>query len=109
MLIALELESMLQDKGYIVSAIATSLPQAEKFIHTKEFDCAILDVNLGGPTSQPVIARLEADNRRFILMSGYSREQLPAELRQYFLLPKPIRAESLLAALDIIFTVENLR
>lgn len=52
-LIAMLLEDILTDAGYIADATATNVEQAMSMIEAGSFDAAILDVNLGGSASFP--------------------------------------------------------
>jgi PAS domain S-box-containing protein len=98
-IVALEIEENLRDAGFEVVGPAARV--AEAFELLKEFGCdaAVLDINLGAETSEP-IARLLADKGTpFVTVSGYSQDQRPSGFRGGAFLTKPLRAELLVAQL----------
>jgi len=60
-----------------------------------EFDCAILDLNLGGESVYPVAASLVERNVPFAFVTGYGRESIDAKFSHVPVLQKPITRESL--------------
>ncbi len=69
--IALTAEDMIDELGGIVSAHATSLPEALDRVEASEFDLALLDINLNGVMSLPVAEALRARGKPFIFTTGY--------------------------------------
>ncbi len=98
-IVALEIEQNLKDAGFEVVGPAARVAEALELL--KEFGCdaAVLDINLGAETSEP-IARLLADNGTpFVTVSGYSQDQRPSGFSGGAFLTKPLRAELLVAQL----------
>ena len=62
-------------------------------------DAAVLDINLGGETSEPIAWRLLARRTPFVTLSGYSRAQHPPVFSGAPALAKPVRPELLVAEL----------
>ena len=62
-------------------------------------DVAILDVNLGGETSEPVARKLQESDKPFVVLSGYSTENKLPWFGDAPVLPKPLRMDDLVAAL----------
>jgi PAS domain S-box-containing protein len=60
-----------------------------------DFDCAILDLNLGGESVYPVAASLVERNVPFAFVTGYGRESIDTKFSHVSLLQKPITRESL--------------
>ena len=60
-----------------------------------EFDCAILDLNLGGDSVYPVAASLVERNIPFAFVTGYGRESIDSKFAQVPVLQKPITREGL--------------
>ena len=65
-----------------------------------EFDCAILDLNLGGESVYPVASMLAERNVPFAFVTGYGRESLDGRFENVPILQKPITRESLETCLD---------
>jgi light-regulated signal transduction histidine kinase (bacteriophytochrome)/CheY-like chemotaxis protein len=100
MLIAMDVEQMLNDAG--ISSIVTVPSVSEALRRLKDFapDVAILDVNLGAGTSGPVAEELRRRGIPFFFATGYGdRSMIPAGCEDVPVLPKPYESESLLAAL----------
>ena len=60
-----------------------------------EFDCAILDLNLGGDSIYPVASMLGERNVPFAFVTGYGRESIDGRFACTPVLQKPITRESL--------------
>jgi len=60
-----------------------------------EFDCAILDLNLGGEPVYPVAAALAERNIPFAFVTGYGRESIEARFNGAPILQKPVVREGL--------------
>jgi DNA-binding response OmpR family regulator len=73
-LIALDISQQLADVGFEVVGPAKSVTRALGFVAEPGCDVAVLDVNLGGETSQSVAQELQASGKPFIILSGYSRD-----------------------------------
>ena len=63
-------------------------------------DAAVLDVNLGTETSEPVARELVKLGTPFVATSGYSREQLPEIMQTAPLLSKPVSSAVLIAEVE---------
>jgi DNA-binding response OmpR family regulator len=96
--IALDIGQQLADAGFEVVGPAPSVAKALKLVAEPGCDVAILDVNLGGETSEPVAHKLREGDKPFVVLSGYSDNRLP-----WFggapVLSKPLRMQDLIAAL----------
>jgi two-component sensor histidine kinase/CheY-like chemotaxis protein len=98
-LIALEVAQMLETAGFEVVGPAASVDAALKLIDLSGCDAAILDVNLGQQSAEPIALLLARSNVPFVAMSGYSREQLPAGFGSVSLLSKPVQGSTLVDSL----------
>ncbi len=98
-LIALEVAQMLETAGFEVVGPAASVDAALKLIDIAGCDAAILDVNLGQQSAEPIASRLARSKVPFVAMSGYSREQLPAGFGSVYLLSKPVQGSVLVDSL----------
>lgn len=78
---------------------ATNVAGALRLLTEKGCDAAVLDVHLGLETSAPVAQALNARGIPFIIVSGYSIDQLPPGFGDASTLSKPARPEELIARL----------
>ncbi len=98
-LIALEIAQMLKDGGFEVVGPATSVLQALGLLKRSPCDAAVLDVNLGGETAEPVAEVLLQARTPFLTVSSYGMTQRPQVFAAAPHLDKPLRAQDLLRAL----------
>jgi len=88
---ALELASVLDEAGFDVLGPAGSVRAAVRSLNENPgCDAAVLDINLGSETSEPIARKLADAGIPFIAISGYSREQLPAVFAGVGFLSKPL-------------------
>jgi DNA-binding response OmpR family regulator len=95
MLIAMELESMLQGLGCNVVGPVGTVALALRLARTKELDAAVLDVDLHGEKIFPIAQALQARGIPFVFATGYETSVLPEEWRREHSLGKPFRREEL--------------
>jgi PAS domain S-box-containing protein len=98
-IVALEIEQNLKDAGFEVVGPAARVAEALELL--KEFGCdaAVLDINLGTETSEPIARMLSGRGTPFVTVSGYSQDQRPSGFSGSAFLAKPLRAELLVAQL----------
>lgn len=79
-LIAFELSDLLEDLGHQVVGMAAAPDQAVRLIQSLEdgIDVAMVDANLAGVSSVPVIEALRRNGIPFAVTSGYDQEELAA-------------------------------
>ncbi|MCW2273816.1 response regulator [Rhodoblastus acidophilus] len=95
-LVAFALEEMLSDFGYDVVGPAPNVQAALKLVGDEKIDAAILDVNLGGETVEPVAEALAAVGAPFVFTTGYSSASaLPPAFKDRPSLNKPYQPEAL--------------
>jgi len=78
---------------------ARAVNHALQLLNEAGCDAAVIDLKLGGETSEPVALGLKERAIPFLLVSGYSREQLPAVFNGIRALTKPLRHELLIVEL----------
>jgi PAS domain S-box-containing protein len=100
-LIALELESCLEDLGYEVSGRCSTLSAARAFVDQPP-DVAILDVDLAGRTTYSLGVRLKAAGAQVIFSTGYAGVELPDALAGVPVLVKPVTRDALADALESV-------
>jgi DNA-binding response OmpR family regulator len=101
-LIGLDISQQLSAAGFEVVALATSVDKARHLLARETFDVAILDINLGGETAEPVACDLRAAGKPFILLTGYSAEKTFPWSRGAAVLTKPPRIADLIAAIRAV-------
>jgi DNA-binding NtrC family response regulator len=100
MLVAMELESLLEEQGCDVVGPAPTVARALALLDRERPDAAILDVNLDGQTAIPVAAALNAQGIPFLLATGYGNEQaLQPELKDAPRVDKPVSHDRLVRTL----------
>ena len=90
--IAMEIAAILSDAGFTVVGPAGSVALARSGC-----EAAVLDINLGKETAEPIARVLSVRATPFVTISGYSREQQPAAFRHAPLVSKPVRPELFVA------------
>jgi len=98
-LIALDIARELTDAGFEVVGMATSVAKALRLVGEVGCDVAVLDINLGAETSEPIAQELRARGIPFVLLSGASTPALSSAFKGAPQLSKPVRLAALLAEL----------
>jgi CheY-like chemotaxis protein len=99
-LIALDITGALEQGGLVVVGPLASVRDALATIERESLDGALLDANLGGESVGQVADALSARGVPFAFVSGYGREQLPAQHKGAPLIAKPFTSENLLAVVS---------
>jgi DNA-binding response OmpR family regulator len=102
-MLAFALEELLIEAGFAIAGVAARLEKALAIIESGVCDGAILDANLAGVSAGPAGVALTARGLPFIVLSGYSPEQLRSVFPGTLCLQKPCQQERVLQALrDIL-------
>jgi CheY-like chemotaxis protein len=91
MMVSMLIEDMLSDLGCVVVGPAARLDEAMELARASEFDCAVLDVNLGGQPIFPLADLLRERGRPFAFATGYGDAGLRDADRGTPVLQKPFR------------------
>ena len=94
-LIRMMLVDMVEELGHAVVAEAGRIEDALRLAHDPGFDIAILDINLGGPTSAPVAEILAKRAVPFVFASGYGEGGVPEGFKNRPMLRKPFQVDDL--------------
>ena len=102
MLIALMLQSMLEEIGHHVAGRAGTVADAIAIIErgTQSIDAATLDVNLAGEPSNAVADALNAHGIPFIVTTGYDDPRMLADFHGLPVVHKPLVPRQLEQALQ---------
>lgn len=101
MIIALNLESMLEDLGHTVVETVSRVERGLEVAKTGDIDMAILDINVRGVLSFPIAEILRNRSLPFIFSSGYGERGLIDGFRDELVLTKPYDTEGLRRILQI--------
>jgi two-component sensor histidine kinase/DNA-binding response OmpR family regulator len=95
-LVALQLQSALEDEGYEVVGPATTLAEGLRLAQNGKFDLALLDINLGVENSSPIALHLSSRRIPFVFSTGYTDSStLPEQFRSIARLQKPYSIEEI--------------
>jgi two-component SAPR family response regulator len=101
MIIALDLEAMLEDLGHTVVETVSRVDRGMELAKTSDIDMAILDINVRGQPSFPIAQILRDRSVPFIFSSGYGEGGLIDGFRDELVLTKPYDTEGLRRILQI--------
>lgn len=97
--VALLIESMLNELGYQVVGPVPRLAKALDLARAEQFDIAVLDVNLNGTNSFPIADVLIDRGVPFVFATGYGAPGIPPYLSDRAILQKPFKTLQLAAAI----------
>jgi CheY-like chemotaxis protein len=104
-LIAMDLQSLLEEAGYRVMGPANSTAAAMALLlDGDEPDVALLDVNLGRSDVFGVANELATRKTRLIFLTGHTAQKLPQAHRHRPLVAKPYLPHVLLQAVELALT-----
>src|SRR5258708_36581480 len=99
-LIAMDLQSLLEDAGYRVLGPANSTASAMALLNGDAPDVALLDVNLGRSDVFGVANELANRKTKLIFLTGHTAQKLPQAHRHRPLVAKPYLPHVLLQAVQ---------
>ncbi len=103
MLLAMDLQALLEDHGCQVVGPVPSVERALKVIAAQPPEAATLDLNLNGESSAPIAAALQEISVPFIVVSGYGDKHMGDPIfRHVPLVKKPYDAAELLRTLAML-------
>jgi DNA-binding NtrC family response regulator len=100
-LISMMLEDFLLSLGHEVAGICESVEEARTAVADREFDFAILDVNLKGESVWPVAADLREKGVPFILASGGHVDPPPSDFASVPMIDKPYTIDRIPPAIEL--------
>jgi CheY-like chemotaxis protein len=100
-IVAMLLEQMLEELGCTIAGAVGQVAAATEVARSTDADLAILDMNLGGHSVDPVAEALDARKVPFVFASGYGEDGLSARWRGRPVLAKPFRLEQLRQILEL--------
>src|SRR5690349_11606983 len=104
-IVAKDLQLILEQAGYTVNGIASSVIEAEENLRKHKPDLVLLDIRLEGAlTGIDLAKKLRSENIAFVYLSANSNQPILEEAKKtepYGFLIKPFRKKDLLIALDV--------
>lgn len=91
-MVAMFVETVLEDMGVRVAGPARGVADGLRLIEGDRIDAALVDVNLGGTDGFPVADALSARGIPFAFVTGYGAAGLPERYAGRPVLQKPFRA-----------------
>jgi DNA-binding response OmpR family regulator len=98
-LIAIYVETIVEQSGYDVAGVVSSLDDALAFIDDHTIDSAVLDVDLNGRPVYPLAEALKRRGIPFIFASSCNERSIPAAYRSGPVVQKPFAPSELRRAL----------
>ncbi len=106
--IALALEEMLVEQGLVIAGSARTMDNALRLAASELIDLALLDVNIGDRTIDPVAEVLSARATPFVFTTGCGRAGLPEAFLDRPIVEKPFYIEEILQTLrDVLSSKRN--
>lgn len=102
--LAREIADVIEAAGMAVAGPCPSVPKALALLDDEACDAAVLDVSLRNESSVPVARMLAERGIPYVVVTGFSAGQLPAEMAGAPVLGKPFNGADLIAALERLIT-----
>ncbi len=99
-MIAMSLEDVLIAADFEVAGVVGKLDKALALIDSGACDAAIVDANLAGVSSSPAAMALNERGLPYIVISGYSPDQMQGNFPGAKFLEKPCRPDQLIKMLN---------
>lgn len=100
--IAMDLAEQLEEQGFKIIGPHPNVSAAMNAIEIVGCDIAVLDVNLGSETSEPIAEKLKAIGIPFVVVSGYKSGQRSEVYADAPAFNKPVSMDSLLNTLFLL-------
>ena len=98
-IIAMDASETMRHADFLVLGPCHSVKEAFDALQTQRPDVAILDLNLGQETSEPVARHLKEIGVPFVILSGQETRSLSEELQKELRLPKPFQEKQLISTI----------
>jgi CheY-like chemotaxis protein len=103
-MVSCAMEDMLAGLGCEVVGPAARVNQGLELVAAGRIDAAVLDVNLNGQKSYPIADALIAIGVPFVFSTGYNKDSMPEEYRDFPMLQKPYNRLKLGKTLEKLLT-----
>jgi DNA-binding response OmpR family regulator len=106
-LIGLLLTDMIEQLGHRVVAEAANIQDGQTLAQTAKYDLAVLDINIGGHSINPVAEIIDRRGLPFLFVSGYGSGGRPEQFSDRPLLQKPVMTWKLRATINSILSISD--
>lgn len=106
LLVAMDLEMTLQERGYAVVGPAATVAEALRLVHDG-VDVAVLDINLEGEDTLSIAEALQAQGAPFVFVTGYADRVLPDALQDTPRVIKPVNPAELFEVLERVTAAQK--
>jgi DNA-binding response OmpR family regulator len=103
-LIAENLRAILVAAGFEIAGVSAKVEAALRMIEDITYDAAIVDANLAGESASAIVLALSARQIPFVVLSGYTRDQLPDSFSGCLFIQKPYRISQLVEGLNTVLS-----
>lgn len=98
--IAMLVEDAVEASGYVVAATATNITEAMAAAARRDFDVALLDLNLNGQKAHALPVTLSAFGKPFAFVTGYGEAGVLEKFADAPVVQKPFRQKDIAEALE---------
>lgn len=99
--VSLLLQDNLARRQHVIAGTARGLAAGLRLADSAEYDCAIVDIDLGGTEALPLVEWLEARRRPFVLITALFADDIASpRLQALPRLLKPFDCQALDAAIE---------
>ncbi|MDM9628451.1 HWE histidine kinase domain-containing protein [Rhizobium sp. S152] len=107
-LIAMDTEELLRGLGAANILVAPDVAKALDHVSATDIDCAVLDLNLGNGTSEPVASELIKRGTPFVFATGYRDSvSIPQGFSDVPVVRKPVSRAILATAFDTVLETQT--
>lgn len=103
-LIRMMLVEMIEEAGHSVVAEAGDIEKGAALAAGAEFDLAILDINVGGDSIEPIASAIAGRGKPFFFVSGYGSSGVPEAFKGTPVVRKPCLPAELQSAIAAALT-----
>jgi CheY-like chemotaxis protein len=107
-LIGMMLADMIEQLGHRVVAEAANIEDGQTLAQTTNYDLAVLDINIGGHSIDPVAEIIDRRGLPFFFVSGYESGGLPKQFSDRPLLQKPVMSWKLGETINSMLSISDI-
>ena len=104
-ILALQIADILEEAEFDVMGPAATVQAALDLLSRERCDAAILDINLGQETSEPIARKLDEERVPFMTLSSYTVRERPAAFDGSKHLDKPVSPETVIREVAALLAV----
>jgi DNA-binding NtrC family response regulator len=102
-----DLEDALTEAGFEVIGVVARADKVRCLLQETTPDAAVMDLNLAGSSSVPLVEALVALHIPVVIVTGYGRAGLPAHLQHVEVISKPFDSRALVGTLRTVLSNQS--